>query len=354
MKFPVNKLLEWYYANKRDMPWRLTKDIYAVWVSEIMLQQTQVTTVIPYYHRFIKQFPTIHHLAEAAEQDVLKLWEGLGYYSRVRNLQKAAQKVMIEYNGEIPASPETFQKLPGVGPYVNAAVLSITKGLPIPAVDGNVMRVYTRFRGIGDDIRKTTTRNLIFNELKEIIPSNTPGDFNQAMMELGALVCTPKTAHCSRCPLKKQCIAFTTFTVDRYPFKSPAGKVPRYRVSIGIIVKENRFYIQKRASKGHLGGLWEFPGGKAEKGETPEQALVRECREELGCEVEVIETLPVVRHAYSHFKIEMTPFICRLGKGNVQPVEGQLFEWIDIEELEKYPFPGANHEVFPRLKAFFF
>ena len=333
------------------MPWRLTSDIYSVWVSEIMLQQTQVNTVIPYYKRFMKQFPTIRHLAEADEQDVLKLWEGLGYYSRIRNLHNAARIIIKDHHGEIPETPEEFQKLPGVGPYVSAAVLSIARNLPIPAVDGNVMRVVTRFRTIPDDIRKSATRNLIFNQLKEIIPTDTPGDFNQALMELGALVCTPKTAHCSKCPLKKECIAFKTYTVDRYPYKSPPGKVPQYRVSIGIIFKEDKFYIQKRPSKGHLGGLWEFPGGKSEKNETPGQTLHRECREELNCDVEIVKPLPVVRHAYSHFKIEMYPFICRLKSGDVHPPGNLPFRWITVDQLDEYPFPGANHKFFSQLRA---
>jgi len=351
MEIPVRKLLEWYKANKRDLPWRRTNDIYAVWVSEVMLQQTQVTTVIPYFQRFLERFPTIYHLAKGSEQEVLKLWEGLGYYSRVRNLYRAAQKVVNEYGGKIPETPETFQKLPGVGPYIGAAVLSIIRNIPLPAVDGNVMRVYTRFHCMADDLRKTATRNYIFQQLKAIIPSEAAGDFNQALMELGALICTPKIPQCSVCPLNKHCVAFTTNCVDRYPYKSPSGKVPEYRVSIGIILKDNQFYIQKRPSKGHLGGLWEFPGGKAQKDETPEQALHRECKEELGCEIEIMKALPVVRHAYSHFKIEMTPFICRLKSEDVYPREHQPFLWITIDELDVYPFPGANHKFFSLLKT---
>jgi A/G-specific adenine glycosylase len=318
-----------------------------------MLQQTQVTTVIPYYQRFLQRFPTVCLLAEGTEQEVLKLWEGLGYYSRARNLHRAARKVTAEFGGEIPETPGTFQSLPGAGPYITAAVLSIARNLPLPAVDGNVLRVYTRFRGIGQDIRKTAVRNSIFHELKEIIPPNSAGDFNQAFMELGALVCIPQAPHCTACPLHETCIAFTTDTVNCYPYKSPYGKVPGYRVSIAIILEENKFYIQQRPSKGHLGGLWEFPGGKSKKGETPEQTLFRECREELACDIEIIKPLPKVRHAYSHFKIELTPFICRLKSADVQPRENRPFRWITIAQLDAYPFPGANHKFFPQLRAFF-
>jgi A/G-specific adenine glycosylase len=351
----VEKLLEWYGKNKRDLPWRGTKDVYAIWVSEVMLQQTQVTTVIPYYFRFLERFPTVRHLARAAEQEVLKLWEGLGYYSRGRNLHRAAKKIMDEYNGKIPGTPEEFKTLPGVGPYVVAAVLSIARGIPLPAVDGNVMRVYTRFRGISDDIRKNMTRNRIFKELQEIIPVDAAGDFNQAFMELGAMVCLPKTAKCTVCPLSEDCTAYINRAVDRYPFKSPLKEVPEYDVSIGIIIKGDQFYIQKRPSEGHLGGLWEFPGGKAKQGETPEETLLRECIEELGTDIKIIKKLALVHHGYTHFKIHMSVFVCALAGDDedVHPPEGIPFQWITVDELEYYPFPKANHKFFPILREYF-
>ena len=352
---PVKKLLGWYGKNKRDLPWRGTKDIYAIWVSEVMLQQTQVTTVIPYYLRFLERFPTVKHVAQASEQEVLKFWEGLGYYSRGRNLHRAAQKVMTEYNGKIPEEPEEFRTLPGVGPYVAAAVLSIARDIPLPAVDGNVMRVYTRFRGIGDDIRKTTTRDRIFKELQEIIPADAAGDFNQAFMELGAIVCLPKTAKCTACPLIENCTAYIDRAVDRYPFKSPLKEVPEYNVSIGIIIEGDRFYIQKRPSEGHLGGLWEFPGGKAKEEETPEEVILRESKEELGTDIKIMKKLALVHHGYTHFKIHMSVFICAIAGDdeNVQPPEGIPFQWITVNQLEDYPFPKANHKFFPILREYF-
>jgi len=358
MTLPIERLLKWYEANKREMPWRETGDIYSVWVSEIMLQQTQVKTVIPYYRRFLERFPAVVDLAGGTEQEVLKLWEGLGYYSRARNLHRAAIRVMDDYDGIVPGGLAEFITLPGVGPYVSAAVLSITRGLPLPVVDGNVMRVFARFEAMGDDIRKGGTRTFIYNYLERIIPHDVPGDFNQAMMELGALVCTPSSPRCVECPLAEGCRALADGTIESFPYKSPTAKAPTYHVSVGIIlrrgVKGDRFYIQKRPSKGHLGGLWEFPGGKAEAGETPEQALIRECREELGCGVEIVESLPVVRHAYSHFKIEMSPFICRLESGGGEPraLENQEFKWIGMDELDDYPFPGANHKFFPKLNVY--
>jgi A/G-specific adenine glycosylase len=352
MEFPVEDLLEWYKKNRRDLAWRRTDDIYAIWVSEVMLQQTQVTTVIPYYRRFLERFPTIQKLAEASEQEVLKLWEGLGYYSRARNLHRAAKQVVKLHKGKIPGTREDFRKLPGVGPYIAAAVLSIACNIPVPAVDGNVMRVYTRFRGIEDDIRNNITRNLIYKELEHIIPTATAGEFNQALMELGAVVCMSKNPKCSFCPLNKTCTAYTTKTIEYYPYKSPLRNVPEYKVSIGIVIKGRKFYIQKRPSEGHLGGLWEFPGGKSQEGEMPEETLLRECKEELGTEIEIIKKLTVVRHAYSHFKIVMSVFICRLKVGEAQPTGGLAFRWITIDELDDYPFPGANHKIFPALREY--
>jgi len=353
--FPIEKLLNWYDKDKRDLPWRKTTDIYKVWVSEVMLQQTQVKTVIPYYKKFLESFSTVSHLAAASEQELLKLWEGLGYYSRVRNLHKAAKLVMSDLNGIIPVDEKGFSKLPGVGPYICAAVLSISQDRPIAAVDGNVLRVYTRFKGISDDIRKNTVRNRVTAELQPLMPEQKTSEFTQAFMELGALVCTPKTPACSKCPFQERCFAFNNDAVAKFPYKSPLGKVPHYDVSVGIIVEDGKIFIQKRPSKGHLGGMWEFPGGKGEKGETMEQTLIRECREELGWDVGIIEKLALVKHAYSHFKIHLHVFICRL-TGEEKEEEklplNQEFTWIGIHQLEEYPFPGANHKFFPQLRSY--
>lgn len=363
---PVDRLLTWYHSNKRVLPWRKSPSqyqdiyhiyniyhIYHIWVSEVMLQQTQVTTVIPFYNRFIQRFPDIAQLARASEEEVLKLWEGLGYYSRARNFHQAARQVMERHNGIIPTTPTTFSSLPGVGPYIAAAVLSIACNIPLPAVDGNVMRVYTRFQAIKDDIRKNSTKNLVRTELKSIIPANAAGDFTQALMELGALICIPKKPLCPKCPFQLQCKAFNTHSIEQFPVKSAMAKIPEYNVSIGIIEKDNRVYIQKRPSTGHLGGLWEFPGGKARPGETPSQTLLRECLEELKTEIEIIEKLTLIHHAYTHFKIHMTVFRCHL-KSNTQPIihppQNTPSRWITLDQLDLYPFPTANHKFFPLLK----
>lgn len=354
MAFPVKKLLEWFRENKRELPWRGTDDIYKIWLSEVMLQQTQVVTVIPYYRRFLQHYPGVRELAKADGESVLKLWEGLGYYNRCMNLHKAARLIESQFGGEIPGTPEEFAPLPGVGPYILAAVMSMARGYPLPAVDGNVIRVYCRFQGTADDIRTAAVKNRIKKELEKIIPLESPGEFNEAMMELGALICLPKNPKCETCPLNPGCRARLTAQVDLIPFKSPGKRTPLYKVSIAVIVKGDKFYIQKRPLGGHLGGMWEFPGGKQKGKESPEQTLSRECREELGTDVTIIEKLSNVHHAYSHFKIEMDVFLCRLPRDEaITPTHDQPSRWIAIEQLQAYPFPAANHKFFPALKNFF-
>jgi A/G-specific adenine glycosylase len=354
MAFPVERLIDWFQKNKRDLPWRNTKNMYKTWLSEVMLQQTQVTTVIPYYQRFLQQFPNVKKLAQADSEAVLKLWEGLGYYNRCLNLHKAARLIESRFDGEIPETPEEFKELPGVGPYILAAVMSMARGFPLPAVDGNVIRVYCRFKGIADDARRPAVKNRITKELGKIIPIKYPGDFNEAMMELGALICLPRNPRCGSCPLSRDCVAKLTSRTGLLPFKSVRKEVPRYNVSIAVILEGGKFYIRKRPPGGHLGGMWEFPGGKRKGKESPEQTLIRECREELGAEVRIIEKLSNVRHAYSHFKIDMDVFLCKLPyKKDISALpQEQPFRWITIDQLHEFPFPGANHKFFPALKVF--
>lgn len=347
----MRQLTNWYEKNKRDLPWRHTRDIYAVWVSETMLQQTQVETVIPYYLRFLSAYPDVKTLAGSTEQEVLKMWQGLGYYSRARNLFRAAQIIEREYHGAIPDHPGRFSSLPGVGPYITAAVLSITRNLPLPAVDGNVLRVFARYKALDMDIRQNATRRFICEELSEIIPCQDPGTFNQSIMELGATICTPRNPLCGRCPLAGTCQALYQQKTGHYPVKSPKPAIPEFRVSVAVILRYNRFFIQKRPSKGHLGGLWEFPGGKANSGETDEQALLRECREELGVRLNIREKLSTIKHAYTHFKIELSFFACELPEGGTIKT-GNPHQWITVQDIGDYPFPSANHKFFPILKSY--
>ncbi len=348
----IKELLFWFDRNQRDMPWRKTKDLYSIWISEIMLQQTQVSTVIPYYQRFLSKFPNLKTLASASEEDVLKYWEGLGYYSRARNLHRATQLIESQHKGHIPDRIEQFQKLPGVGPYVAAAVFSISRGIPVPAVDGNVMRVFCRFKALRMDIRKPQTRKKIFSELQDIIPQVRCGDFNQALMELGSRICKTKNPKCLTCPLNTGCRAYRSGKIDLFPVKSPRSIIPEFPVSIAVIIKGDQFYIQKRPSRGHLGGLWEFPGGKARSGESPERALKREIFEELGIRVDIKTKLASIKHAYTHFRIKLSFFICEISGDNRIRTE-YPFQWISIHQIKDYPFPGANHKFFPLLRTYF-
>jgi A/G-specific adenine glycosylase len=316
-----------------------------------MLQQTQVNTVIPYYHRFLKAFPTILELARSDEERILKLWEGLGYYTRARNLHRAAGRVMAEFGGVVPCQEKAFRTLPGVGPYIAAAVLSMACGLPLPVLDGNVIRVMTRFLGITGDIKKNTTLIPIKNYLQGNISLDRPGDYNQALMDLGAMVCRINDPRCSQCPLKKECQAEKRGLTDKIPFRSARTASPHYPVALAVIFNwKNQIYIQKRPSRGHLGGLWEFPGGKIKPGETSGAALIRECREELNIKVKPLQKIALVNHAYTHFKITLHVFACRLGREESPPEPPLPHKWIALSEINKYPFPGANHKLFPLLE----
>ena len=347
---PVPALLRWFSRHARDLPWRRRYDLYSIWVSEVMLQQTRVHAVVPYYRAFLKYFPTLRGLAAAPLQDVLKAWEGLGYYSRARNLWQAARLVREKYFGRIPREYSKFRTLPGVGEYIGAAVLSIGRGLALPVVDGNVLRVACRWRGIAGDIRQPATKNEVRSFLSSIIPANAPGRFNEAMMELGALACLPRNPRCPGCPLRSSCFAYRHGRTDSLPAKSRKRPVPVHQVALAVILRGGKMYIQQRPEKGHLGGLWEFPGGKCRAGEKPEAAVVRECREELGADVEVMTKLAEVRHAYSHFKVVLHVFACRLSKGRLRTRRPRA--WIKTAEVDNYPFPAANHKFFPKLTEY--
>ncbi len=342
-------LLRWFEVHQRAMPWRETQDPYRIWLSEVMLQQTQVETVIPYYNRFVERYPQIHSLAQASDDEVLKLWEGLGYYRRCHHFIQAVRDVETRYGGTVPDDPIAFKNLPGVGDYTTAAVMSIAYGRVLPVVDGNVIRVMTRVFRISGEVGKAGTKKQIHDAMARIISHNRPGDFNQAVMELGALVCTPKKPRCDACPICRHCGAFLNDDIARYPLIERKAKVPEYRVGLGLIVKDGRFLVQKRPSAGHLAGLWELPGGKTGPGESIEQSLMRKCREDLGLDVEILESLGDARHVYSHFKIHVTVYACRIGDQKESSLKRQPLAWISEKDLENYSFPTVNHKLFKKI-----
>jgi len=343
------KLLDWYKQHRRSLPWRRTSDPYAIWVSEVMLQQTQVKTVIPYYERFLAAFPDPKTLAETDLQKVLKLWEGLGYYARARNLHRAAQKIMAHHGGVPPQSRTSLKALPGIGDYVAAAVSSIAFGKPHAAVDGNVKRVLARFHKMDLPVNDPSSGKKFKTTAEGFLEKSDPGEFNQAMMELGALVCTPRNPDCQPCPLARKCLAFMEKRVNEYPRRLQKERTPEYHIAVGIVWKGAKVLITQRKPDGLLGGLWEFPGGKVKDGETPFMACTREIKEEVNLVVKPEEKIAHLRHAYTHFRIIMDVFRCDYRSGRVHlrgPVD---FRWIRLHEIEKFPFPGANRKFIPLI-----
>ncbi|MBN1670787.1 MAG: A/G-specific adenine glycosylase [Kiritimatiellae bacterium] len=339
------RLLSWFQRNRRAMPWRDDPSPYRVWISEIMLQQTQVDTVIPYFRRFLARFPSIRTLAAADTQQVLKAWEGLGYYARARNLHAAARQVVARFDGKLPDAPEELAALPGVGAYTAAAVASIAYGRPVPAVDGNVLRVFARFWGLSEDIRAAKTRQILSRRLAPYVPVRRASAFNQAAMELGALVCRPKQPGCRQCPLRTDCTAFRTGRTAKLPVRSPRRPVPNHEIAVGVVWRRGRVLIARRKQDRMLGGLWEFPGGKRRAGERLAQTAAREVREETRLKVRVGPPYCTVRHAYSHFTITLTAFRCRCLSGRATPVTSDEVKWVSLTRAREHPMPAANKKV---------
>jgi A/G-specific adenine glycosylase len=343
------KLLTWYDKTKRDLPWRETDDPYHIWVSEIMLQQTQVKTVLPYYTRWVKTFPTVEKLASAQEQKVLKLWEGLGYYSRARNLRKAAGIVVKEMGGRIPDTVEGLLGLPGVGRYTAGAIASIAFGLKAPVLDGNVKRVVSRLFRLNENGTTAASEKHLWQVVENLLPVRRVGDFNQSLMELGATVCTPKSPACLECPLRTSCKAALKGDVERFPPARRRVQIKKIEVSAAVILKNGKTYIQQRMEGGLMGGLWEFPGGKLEIGETPEECLKREIREELGVGATRLKKIMTVKHSYTRFRVILHVFRCCLNKGRLHPTGCKQWKWVPPSRLSAYPFPAANVKILEYL-----
>ncbi|PWK13749.1 A/G-specific adenine glycosylase [Tumebacillus permanentifrigoris] len=340
-------LLDWYEATKRDLPWRRTRDPYAIWVSEVMLQQTRVETVIPYWERFLERFPTIEALADAPEPDVLKLWEGLGYYSRVRNLQKAAQVVKERHHGIVPDNLDEMRALPGVGPYTAGAVQSIAYDRDVPAVDGNVFRVLSRLYLIEDDIMKPKTRK-IFEDLAEfLIPAGRAAAFNQGLMELGARVCVPKNPRCGTCPVQAHCKGFAEGVAESLPVKEKKKPPRPVDMTAAILRDGDRVLIRRRPDKGLLASLWEFPGGERLPDETLEQSLTTHLCQDLGLTVEPLHLFAQVEHTFSHLHWNLRVYECAVRSGQVRVAED--VQWVALADLEDFAFPVAHQKIVKQL-----
>lgn len=344
------KLLSWYRRHRRDLPWRHTNDPYRIWISEVMLQQTTVAAVIPYYRKWLQRFPNVTALSKAPLQSVLSVWQGLGYYQRARNLHAASRIIVERHQGRIPADYSTLIKLPGFGPYTTAAVLSIAFDLPYPVLDANVRRVGMRLRALRTASTAKSDK-LLIDVLTPLLPHNHIGQFNQALMELGSLVCRSQDPSCLVCPVIEFCKAYSAGLQEIIP---PPKRQTFKRISavIAVIEKEGKYLIQQRPPTGLLAGLWEFPGGKLEPGETPEQALKRELEEELGVlltdqDLQLhprnLKHLITVKHAYTQFQVTLHAYSCRLTE--LPPLKKSKYRWVTLKGMQRFPFPSGSAKV---------
>jgi A/G-specific adenine glycosylase len=338
-------LLDWYAIHARKLPWRKDTDPYSVWVSEVLLQQTRVETVIPYYQRWMQRFPDLHTLAGASLEEVLSVWEGLGYYRRARNLHKAAKRIVKEFEGKIPGERQVLETLPGIGRYTAAAIASISFGAGEAAVDGNVRRVLARVFNVTQPATSPQGERRLWDLAEEHLPSGRAGEYNQALMDLGSLVCKPKDPDCPTCPLDSICEANALGVQNQRPVKNPKKKVPHYVVAAAVISRNGSVLIARRPDEGLLGGLWEFPGGKLEEGEDLPTCLKREIVEELGVKIEVGKLMGVYNHAYTHFKITLHAYHCRIEAGEPRPLQVSEVRWAALGELQAFPMGKIDRQI---------
>ncbi|WP_332691457.1 A/G-specific adenine glycosylase [Halalkalibacter lacteus] len=337
-------LVNWFRENQRELPWRESKNPYRVWVSEVMLQQTRVETVIPYYQAFMREFPSLEALADAEEDRILKAWEGLGYYSRVRNLQTAVREVVSEYSGKVPDTREEISSLKGVGPYTAGAILSIAYGKPEPAVDGNVMRVLSRILLIDNDIAKSSTRKVFETILYDLVSKEDPSSFNQGLMELGALICTPTSPGCLLCPVRVHCQAYDKGMQSELPIKSKKKKQTSKQMA-AVVIRNNfgEVLIEKRPDSGLLARLWQFPNFEMESTDNQSYVLADILLKEYGIDAEIQEPIQKVEHVFSHLiwniSVYETKAIGRPG------IEHASRKWIEQKDLEKYAFPVSHQKI---------
>ncbi len=321
-------ILTWYDNNKRVLPWRNNKNPYYIWVSEIMLQQTRVQTVIPYFERFISELPTIHNLAICDEDKLLKLWEGLGYYNRVRNMQKAAKLVMDQFNGKLPSNQTDLESLPGIGNYTSGAILSIAYNQPFTAVDGNVLRVFARLLEIKENIKDKDIKKVIKNQVEQIIPTSRIDDFNQSLMEIGAIICVPNGApKCVVCPLQQHCKSYQHNTMNEIPIKQKKVKTRVEKRTVFLLQYKDKFAVQKRPNTGLLASMYEFPNKENHIKKDTVLAGYPRCD---------ITKLPKSTHQFSHLKWDMVGY-----KIKVESMD-ENYLWRTKKQLEEqYSIPTA-------------
>ncbi len=351
------KLLDWYMQYHRKLPFRESHNPYNIWISEIMLQQTQMDTVIPYYERFMIQFPSVTELANAQEEEVFKMWEGLGYYSRARNLIKCARIIAEDYGGVFPDDYDKALKLPGIGSYTAGAVLSIAYNLKYPAVDGNVMRVISRIYNMDEDIANPKSKKVFEDKITSILPDDAR-HFNQALMELGALICTPKSPKCSFCPICVDCIAFELDLQYRLPVKTQKQKNRKMHLAVAII-KHGEMILFTKSDKGLLSGLWGFPSSEGETKASAKEKLIKTLSKELGMVVENATEVGKEKHVFTHKTWLMTVYQIKSNylssfKENTLIKETDVLykfdtAWIESDEIENYAISTAFRKILKYL-----
>ncbi len=342
-------LLAWYREVARDLPWRRTCDPYHIWLSEVLLQQTRVETVVPYYERFLREFPTVAALADAPLDKLMKCWEGLGYYTRARNLQRAARNVVQVRGGEFPATADEWQQLPGIGRYTAGAIASIANNEPVPAVDGNVKRVLARLFAIERSIDTPATEAELWALAERLLSRRSPGAFNQALMELGARICTPRAPACERCPLAPHCAARAAGKQAALPIRRTKRPVPHVEAAAAVICDNGRYLLLRRPPTGLLGGLWTWPAAEVVGDEQPADALRIYLREVLDVEAEVGQLLATVRHEFTHRRLRLHAFACRILAGHPRSGAHGTVRRVPRSRLDQYALATADRKVLAKL-----
>ncbi|HWR08066.1 A/G-specific adenine glycosylase [Sporomusa sp.] len=338
----ATKLLDWYDKNGRDLPWRKDKDAYKIWVSEIMLQQTRVEAVKDYYSRWLDRFPTLAALAQASEQEVLNYWQGLGYYSRARNLLAGVREVCSEYGGKVPDNPATIRRLPGVGEYTAGAIASIAYNQVAPAIDGNVLRIFSRLFCLDGDITKSATKREIDRLIRQNISDQYPGDFNQALMDLGAMICIPRRPRCQLCPLINLCEAYAREVQDMLPVRAPKKAPQLVVLAAGVMLRNGKYLVQQRPETGLLAGMWEFPTIEVIEGDVAAERLKAAFWNELRQSVSIKEEIFHCHHTFSHRKWDISFYQCEWLAGDALKDKAC---WLSSSELRSVPWAGPNHKV---------
>jgi A/G-specific adenine glycosylase len=343
------RLLRHFRATMRDLPWRRRITPYRILVAELMLQQTQVERVRDFFSQWMRRFPSLSALAAASLNDVLKQWEGLGYYARARHLHRAAQILVEQHGGRVPRDLGVLQRLPGVGRYTAGAVLSIAYNMNVPVLDGNVARVLCRVFAVRQDPSKARTKRLLWTLAEALIPDGRARDFNQALMEHGALVCTPRSPKCPSCAVKDLCTAYEKGVQEKLPVKTRRPRTIKHDIGVAVIRERGRYLIQQRPEGALLAGLWEFPGGKRRPRESVAACIRRELHEELGIRVEVGEKLCEVDHTYTHYRVTLHVHWCRITRGRPKALYAQRIRWARPTDFPRYTFPAANLRIIKEL-----